>query len=360
MRTALLTTLSVCITLSAAGAPLLERLSVHATGTVTITVPVDRAPAGPIFLAADGSWQPLDVRVEDNRATFTVPPEAEGRTVVILHVPDWLNLDDTEPPVVEQVTVDGEPVEVAAEIDLGHRTTPPDAVRVLFRDEESPLDALAAVVTINGAPYPGEAVIILPTRNGDEGRYIDVSTGQLEPGEHTLRLRVPDAAPVPNFAQVTIRFITGPLVKNGGFEELTAAGAPLHWTLGTWSRDDETRAELRVIEGGRTGDRALELLGIDGSLNLVCGQQVPLSGERTYVLRGYYQATSDRGFLSMIADNKEQYLNSPRLPAAEDWTPFEWRFSTEPGEVFHIYLRNGGKGFVRYDDVEMEEVAAGQ
>lgn len=356
MRTALPATLAVCITLSAAAAPLLDRLSVHATGTVTITVPVDRAPANPLFQAADGSWQPLDVHAEGNRATFTVPAEAQGRTVVILHVPEWLNLDDTEPPVVEQVTVDGVPLEVAAEIDLGHRTTPPGAVRVLFRDEGSPLDALAALVTINGAPFPGEAVIVLPTRNGDEGRYIDVSTGHLEPGEHTLGLRVPDAAPVPNYAQVTIRLVTGPLVKNGGFEEVSAAGAPLHWVIGMWSRDDKTAAELRVVEGGRTGERALELLGIDGSLNLVCGQQVPLSRERTYAARGFYQATSGRGYLSMIADDKEQYLNSPPLPAAEDWTPFEWQFTTGPHEVFHIYLRNGGKGFVRYDDVTIEEV----
>lgn len=360
MRTAILVTLALALAFSAAAASLLDRISVHATGTVTITVPVDRPPADPIFQAADGSWQPLEVRAEGNRATFTVPAEAQGRTVVILHVPEWLNLDDTDPPLVEQVTVDGRPVEPAPEIDLGHRTTPPGAVRVLFRDEGGPLDALAAVITINGAPFPGEAVIVIPTRNGDEGRYIDVSTDWLAPGEHTLRLRVPDAAPVPNYAQVTIRLVTGPLVKNGGFEEVTAAGAPLSWITGMWSRDDKTAAELRVVEGGRTGERTLELLGIDGSLNLVCGQQVPLSDDRTYVLRGYYQATGDRGYLSMIADDKEQYLNSPRLPAADEWTPFEWQFTTAPGKVFHIYLRNGGKGSVRYDDVTLEEVQAEQ
>ena len=362
MRNSLAVLCALAMTLPiAADKPLLNRLTVQATGAVSVTVPLDTAPTNPIYRAADGSWNELQVRHEDNKASFSVPADAGGRTIIILNVPEWLVLDDDAAPKVERVVVDDTPVEVAEDIDLGHRPKPPQKVTVLFHDQANPIDVGASVITIDGMPVPPNAVKVIGARNGDETRFIEVTLGDLAPEKHVLKLRVPDAAAVPHFAQVTIRFNSGPILKDGGFERLDANGKPLHWATHMWSTNEETKAELKVIEGGHSGKHCAEILGIAGGLNLLFGQPVPLSGDRTYVVKGFYQATSASGYLSMInqsKDENEQYLSSPRLKPSEEWAPFEWEFSAKPSSGYTLYLRNTGKGYVRFDDVVVEEVRA--
>jgi len=344
----------------AAEEPLLDRLTVHATGPVTVTVPCEPAPSDSIFRMQDGSWAALEVAYEEGRATFSLPVEAGGRTTVLLTVPEWLELEDETPPAVQDLTVDGRELEVAPEVDLGHTPGAPKSIRFIVKDDMNPIDAGAASLTLDGMPLPDDAATFSPVRNGPETRIVDIALPDVQPAVHALKLRIPDAAAVAHFAELTVRFNTAPLVRDGGFEEIKADGTSVRWGASMWSTDAETKAELKIVEGGHSGEYCAEITGIAGGLNLLFGQQVSLTGGRSYLLKGFYKATGTGGFISLIADgdkSKEQYLNAPHFKPAEDWTPFEWTFSVKPAKRFSLYLRNAGKGSIWYDDVALEEVA---
>ncbi len=341
-------------------APLVSRLIVRASGPVEVAVPLEAGPQSPVYRAADGAWKPLEVAVEEGRARFSLPPDAVGSTVVILQAPDWLVFEDSTAPVVTSVTVDGQALQPAAEIDLGHYVQAPGVVQIAVADEQSPIDVGAAVVTLDGTALPQALLSWAPADDLAGTRVLQVSVGPVPAGTHTLRLHVPDAAPDGNVAGLRMLFASGPLVQDGGFEALRAGGSPQYWTMNTWSSDAETKAELGVVRGGHSGDYCGELKGLAGALNLLFAQQIPLSADRTYRVKLFYQATGTGGHLSMVNASKDeetkQYLNSPRMAPCDDWQPFEWEFTTKPSTAYNLYLRNAGLGSVKFDDVSVEEV----
>jgi len=346
------------LTQLAASETKLQRLMIQTGGALTVTMPTDVAPRGSVYRASGGEWRPLEVQFAGGRVTFRVPADVAGQTVVLLNVPDWLVLDDDDPPVVAKITVEGDQVEVAKDIDLGHWPSTPRKITALFRDTANPIDLEGAAITLDGAAVSSNCVKWAEATS-DRDRSLAVKMGDMPPAKHVLSLRVPDAAAVPHYAEVLIRFNTGPLLKDGGFEELRIDGSSKHWGAHRWSVSEQTKAEVRIVPGARSGKHCAEIKGIAGSLNLLFGQSVPLSPNREYIVKGFYQATSPGGYLSMInrsKDENKQYLNSPRLKPANGWTPFEWQFSTRPSSGYTLYLRNTGKGFVRYDDVVLDEL----
>ena len=360
LRALIVLHLSATSALLAATETKLQRLMIQTGGALTVTMPTDVAPQRSVYQANRGEWRPLEVQFAGGRVTFRVPADVAGQTVVLLNVPEWLVLDDDKPPVVTAITVEGEEVEVAPDIDidLGHWPNAPQKITAMFRDAANPIDLDGVTIALDGTVVPRNCVKWGGATGGKE-RLLGIGIGDVSPAKHVLSLRVPDAAAVPHYAEVLIRFNTGPLIKDGGFEELRADGSSKHWTAHRWSVDEQTKAELRIVPGGHLGKHCAEIKGIAGSLNLLFGQSVPLSPNRTYVVKGFYQAISPGGYLSMInrsGDENKQYLSSPRLKSAGEWTPFEWQFPTKPSSGYTLYLRNTGKGFVRYDDVVLEEL----
>lgn len=337
----------------------LERWSVRTTGPTTVTIPSPTPAQAAIYQTPDGSWKPLAVQPQAKTATFSLCDGMGGQITVILNPPVWLALEDRTPPVIQALTCDGRAIPVTPEVDLGHVKQAPAIISLQVSDAESPVDVERARATLNGVLLPPAAVSASALHGDPRRRTLTIALRNVTPKSHALRVRIPDVAPAPNVAELTLRFNPGPLLLNGGFESVAPDGNPSHWQGDMWSVDANTRAELRVREGGHTGERCLELDGQDGSLNLVFYQRVPLSGERSYVVHGYYQANSAAGFLSMIntsTDENKQYLSSPMLEPTDQWAPFEWKFGTRPSEGYTLYLRNAGKGYVRYDDVTLEHV----
>jgi len=339
-------------------APLLSRLLIRASGPVEVCVPLDGAPESSIYRAGDGSWKPLEVAAEEGKARFSLPADAAGSSIVILQAPDWLALDDNTAPAVGALEVDGIAVEPGESIDLGHCTSGPDMVRLTIADADSPIDAAGAVVTLDGSWLGTDAISWDTTDGPAKSSVLQVKPGELPDGSHRLRIRVPDAAPAANWAEVGVSFASGPLVKDGGFELARADGTPEVWTGSTWSAEADTKAELKVVGGGHSGKSCGELNGIAGKLNLLFGQQLPLSANKTYRVKLFYKATGTGGHISMInasQDDNKQYLNSPTLPASDEWKAFEWEFTTKPSSGYTLYLRNAQKGSVKFDDVSVEE-----
>ncbi len=338
--------------------PALRQFTVVTTGPAEITLPFPHAPESPMLRDADRQWLPCELTYADGKATLVIPAEAGGRAVVLLERPEWLNLQDDAPPAVTGVSADAvglEPVEGTA--DLGHLDAPPKVVAINLADKENPLDTGSLLVTLNGAPLSEEAGAYSVQKDDEAGKSLTLSVllGDLPQDDYTLEVRITDASVDRWPVKLRVTFSTEPLVANGSFERAGDEKCPAKWSCGDWGSDAETKYEIARTEGGRTGDYCLMLHGRAGKLNVVCYQYVDLIAGQMYVLRGYHRGAGG-GYASMIsrAGGKDvQYLNMSRLPAVEEWTPFEWEFPVDEHESAMIVLRTTSKGQIYFDDVTL-------
>ncbi len=359
MRTAI-ALLLVCALVCTAAAQDYSLQPIRITSNVPVKVSIGGSPtvSTPIYQAADGAWKPLAVEQADGNVAFSQPGDAMATTLVLLDKPAWLQLPDDEPPTVQALSVDGVAQEPKEQLNLGHLGGTPKTVVITIGDAKNPLAASRALVSIDGREPSafGGAVDITQSK---DGRHADVtiSPGELSAASHTLSVAVPDASPALNTVRTVISFSTAPMLANAGFEEADSAGKPLQWACSTWSADAETKAEFKIVDGGRTG-KALLIEGIAGALNMVCGQAVDLVPGRTYVLSGYYKSTVAAGYASVIgqaAGKQDQYASMPRLAQADEWTPFSWEVTAkEDNTGFNLYLRSGGQSRIWFDDLSLE------
>ncbi len=326
---------------------------------VKITISSGPTVNQPLYRTAQGEWKILKVEQTGKLVSFSPPADALASTVILLNKPKWLTLPDDEAPVVEAVSVGGSAVELSETVKLGHLPETPESILVTLGDAKNPIAASRMAVSIDGrepAVFGGK----LEFDQSKDGKHVDVtiSPGDLAEAVHTIFISVPDASPGFNTCTLQISFTTAPLLANGDFEQADPKGGPLHWTTSTWSQNAETKAEFKVVDGGRSG-KCLMIHGIAGSLNLVCGQALDIIPGATYVLSGYYKNDANLGTASVIGKNKEtgkqdQYDGMPGLQQADDWTPFSWEFTArEDNTGFNLYLRSGA-GKVYFDDVKLE------
>lgn len=348
-----------CRIAAAQEVPALRQFTVVTTGLAEITLPFPRAPESPMLRDADRQWMPCEVDYADGKATLVIPAEAGGHAVVLLEKPEWLNLADDDPPAVTGVSADAvslQPVE--GTVDLGHVDAPPQVIMVSVADEDNPLDLASLLVMLNGSPLSQDAGEYSVQKDDEAGKSLTVSVlpGDLPEDDYTLVLRITDASVDRWPLKLEVNFSTEPLVANGSFERAGDKKCPAKWSCGDWGHDAETKYEIARAEGGRTGDFCLMLHGSAGKLNVICYQYVDLIAGQPYVLRGHHRGAGG-GYASMIsrAGGKDvQYLNMSRLPASEEWTPFEWEFPVEEHETAMIVLRTTSKGQIYFDDVTLE------
>lgn len=333
---------------------------IRITSNVPVKVSIGGSPtvSTPIYQAADGAWKSLAVEQAGGSVAFTQPVDAMATTLVLLDKPAWLQLPDDEPPSVEAVRADDVAVEPGEEVKLGNVSRAPQTIVLDISDEENPLALSRALVSLDGRELSasGGAVTMSPSQGGRHAE-VSITLGDLPQAAHSVSVTVPDASPGLNTVRTVITFSTAPMLANADFEEADSAGKPLHWACSTWSADAQTKAEFKVVDGGRTG-KALLIEGIAGSLNMVCGQAVDLVPGRTYVLSGYYKSTVAAGYASVIGQSggkQDQYASMPRLAQADEWTPFSWEVTAkEDNAGFNLYLRSGGQGSIWFDDLSLE------
>ena len=336
----------------------LQPIRITSNVPVKVSIGGDPTVSSPIYQAVDGAWKPLTVEEAGGSVAFTQPADAMATTLVLLDKPAWLQLPDDEPPSIEAVRVDDAAVEPGEEIKLGNLSHAPQAIVLAISDAKNPLALSRALVSLDGRELSssGGAVAMSQSQGGRHAE-VTITLGDLPQAAHSILVTVPDASPGLNTVRTVVSFSTAPMLANAGFEEADSAGKPLHWACSTWSADAETKAEFKVVDGGRTG-KALLIEGIAGSLNMVCGQGADLVPGRTYVLSGYYKSTVAAGYASVIGQaggKQDQYANMPRLAQADDWTPFSWEVTAkEDNTGFNLYLRSGGQGKIWFDDVSLE------
>ncbi len=336
----------------------IQPIRISSNVPVKVTIAGEPTVKSPMYLTSAGEWKKLAVDKKGDTVSFSQPQDALASTVILLNKPDWLQLPDADAPVVDAVSVGGKALEVAAQVKLGNVPDTPKSIFVTLTDARNPIATSRVRVSIDGqepSAFGGE-VKLSPSK---DGKHLDISVtpGKLKEAKHIVLISASDASPSFNSMLLEIAFSTAPLLLNGDFERADSKGGPLHWNCGTWSATKETKAEFKVVDGGRSG-KALMINGITLPLNLVCGQPVDIVPGKTYVLSGYYKTDENRGHASLIGKNKDtgkqdQYIGMPGLKKADDWTPFSWEFTAnEDNMEFMLYLRSGSVGKVYFDDVK--------
>ncbi len=337
----------------------LDRLIVCASAPVTISLPMEEPPAQPMYRDASDKWQALEVHAEQGSVSFTLPTNSRGRTLILLDKPAWLDLSDVEPPTVETFKVDDTKLDPSGTVDLGRSDIQPRKMELVVRDAKNPIaeDSLSVILDGRALEATGSSSEVVRLERDARSVLIQVKLAELSQDAHKLTLAIADAAAEPHWAKMTVAFSTAPLLRNGGFEEIGADGKPVAWSCSAWSRKPDTECEFGAGDKAHSGERSLMIRGIGGSsLNLVCGQSVPLTPGKTYRLTGYYLQDEGSGHCSLIGGDKGQYDNSQTLTPVEDWTEFSWEFTAQDYDKFTLYLRRSGKGTIYYDDIKLEEI----
>ena len=239
----------------------LQAFRITANAPVTVTLSHADPIQKPMYRPQAGEWSPLDARQQDGEVSFGLPVDAVGETIVLLTQPDWLTLPDGDAPQLAQASVDGVAVTPdGSSIACGAVAAPP-TIELKVTDALNPILHSRVAAHLNGVPlgeFGGKSE--LATSNAGKSLSIRVLPGELPEDRYTLTVAVPDASPARNTLVATVSFSTAPLLRNGGFEAVSADGKPENWSFGSWGGSDPGEYKISVAEGqGRTGN-ALENL----------------------------------------------------------------------------------------------------
>jgi hypothetical protein len=357
----LLTVLTTAAAMCDAQDYTLEAIKITANAPVEITMPTSQNLQDPMYSTIAGDWKKLAIVTGKDGISFSLPPDAVGSSLVLLAKPAWLTLPDTEPPVIQAISVAGKAAElVEGEANVGHLNATPTNIMVTAADKLNPIHPQATRVLINGqslSTFGGS----LKLQQSADGKHADIliTPGTLPADKYTLTVEVADAAPARSSTAALVIFNTAPLLRDGGFEELTDNGKLKYWSFGSWHSGDPTEYKIEIAKGeGRTGN-AVKFTGVSGRLNMVVGQPVDLVPGRTYLLSGYYKSETGGGWASLIGTSttgdKGQYTNTGHLAKSPDWAPFAWELTAAPdNKGYIIYLRSTSMGSVYFDDLTLK------
>ena len=343
---------------------------VTATSGVALSLPVP-SRAGPHFFEDDGGrWFPLEGAVADgSRLVFSLGRAqlgADGLALVVLGKPEWMVLEDREPPEITAVRVNGADVSLReGEVDLGCLDSGDADLEVYVSDRANPLSAASASLALS---EPGRAVVSVDTSSlppvGTSGR-MTVRLAHLAPGSYTGRLMLADRAPAANVLSLPVSFrVMGISIGDDG-QSVTLANADTSYVLrpdrekqlllpgGTWAKLTTRTAGTWLYPRRFTTARVLQdtpeakTVSVRASAQGIKGEPVEGLGELEYALT--VRADSPALFVTTRSYNvsataAENSANWGWLPAPYYVTPEgrkEWR-----GKARDAYLDVGQVGWV--------------
>ncbi|NSW57223.1 MAG: hypothetical protein HPY44_14510 [Armatimonadetes bacterium] len=154
--------------------------------------------------AADGKWERVRSGVVDGRLVVNIEPPGTpgGRTRLVLDKPEWMTLDDNEPPLVTAAQLDDQGLDVGEVIDLGVSDGHPAELSVGVVDAANPIDLARASLSLGEARLSAApAASADPVRNA----VLRFALPELGPGKHEGLLTVPDRAPLGNTLRMPVR-----------------------------------------------------------------------------------------------------------------------------------------------------------
>ena len=190
-----------------------QTYQVHLSCPALIAIPTDVGGETVVFVRnAAGQWGPADFRRENGRIIISLDPSklGGGQAILMVNPPKGITLDDSKPPVVTGVTIDGKAVADAPQIDLGWIQANPRLIAIAVADADNPLVADSLRVTVNGAQLKSREAQLAFV---DEARRSGVAT--IRPGRmlhrqraltSTIRVDLADASPDRNVVARTITY----------------------------------------------------------------------------------------------------------------------------------------------------------
>ena len=159
-----------------------------------------------VFVRGGDGWQPADYTLAGERIIFRLRPRELGSSDIRLLIdpPTWLDMDDTTPPVLTGLKVDGIPMPAGPTLDLGMAAEAPETIRLGARDRENRLLLESAAATVDGAPLGAESITVEPT--SERSASVQVRLGAIEYGSHRAVVSISDASPQANRVEVTVLF----------------------------------------------------------------------------------------------------------------------------------------------------------
>jgi hypothetical protein len=176
----------------------------RATSAAALSLPAEQ---GELWLRVGrGQWGAVKPAIDAARGTMTVNlsgDENAGQEVsLIAGKPAWLQLEDSGPPQVTAVLVDGKPQKPAPTIDLG-RVTSPQRLVVEARDADNPIDEASAVVSLDGKPVPAAGPLVRVRTTTPDRKAVAIefdlkaalaSEPEDRPARHTIAFHADDFA----------------------------------------------------------------------------------------------------------------------------------------------------------------------
>lgn len=168
------------------------------------------------FKVADGTWRPLPCRVMQGKLSFVLDPTQiqGGSTIVVLAPPQGINLQDTNPPQVTGVKVDGLPCKNVPHLALDWLATHPQKIAIGLWDRENPLDPDSLTVQVNGKSLPpAQRVLQFTSQDRHEARLVLHLLRNQAEIINTIQVRIADLSPERNSVTRTLTYRCLEVVK---------------------------------------------------------------------------------------------------------------------------------------------------
>jgi hypothetical protein len=166
------------------GESLGDHYALRITSAVALTLPAPQTPGASkavFYRAGDGSWK--EVKSEWREAAVTLHLDVadlkNGQTFLVLGKPEWLNLNDDEPPTVVRFQMDGKELPDKETVTLGWLAASPQTLALEFRDKLNPIKPASVKVVADGRILAPGAPGVRYEPRGDKGGLITCDVGAL-------------------------------------------------------------------------------------------------------------------------------------------------------------------------------------
>lgn len=129
-----------------------ERWLVQATGPVTLTMEAGQDLNAAWARSTDGAWHRLRTTARDGCVEMALGPDEirGGSALIVINPPEWLDLEDDQPPSVTAFTIAGVDYTAETRVALGWIEQLPERVLLEVRDEANPIDPRSVTVMAAG------------------------------------------------------------------------------------------------------------------------------------------------------------------------------------------------------------------
>ncbi|MEA3400783.1 MAG: hypothetical protein U9R79_05990 [Armatimonadota bacterium] len=246
----------------------------RALALIALCALVGPAEAATVHIrGGDGQWQEVEAEEAGGVVSFSIAPEqaAGGRALVVINKPDWMVLDDAQPPRVVGYAIGEESVALQAGrgMDLGGLADEQRVISFDVVDDANPVDTQSMRLEVSGGDAARFEVVAEDRQARSATVRLDLSG--LGPGAYDGSLTVADLSPLANEAAVPLRFsIAGAEVAADGQSVSLAGGGAGFTARAQWQENvvvdaAEVSAYLTVQAGGAylycREFRNLEVLG---------------------------------------------------------------------------------------------------